>query len=376
MARRAKGEGQRTREGKYFRYELRVGGRRVVRKAASKEELDRKIREVKQQLENQGFVPSGSDRLLFGEAYELWLQTKIQPRCSPRTLESYRSVLTVHLHPLVKKPLDRIRPDEIQRIELDLESSNKIRTAAYVVSVCSRFFNWCKRQQFVTRNPAEFVDKPPEPKPETRAMDFREIATVLNACETAFTSGQFRYYPVILFCLNTGLRISEALGLRWQADLSPSGNRTVSVVRQLARTESGWELRPTKWHSERQLALNADAQDSIKLAWEQAKTDRTAAREAYQENLFVFANEVGEPAHRSAVYHGFVRVQRAAGIEKPFTVHELRHTFLTHLARSQPLQVAKAIAGHRRLATTERYLKALQEDVLSATAGFTLREIK
>jgi len=55
------------------------------------------------------------------------------------------------------------------------------------------------------------------------------------------------------------------------------------------------------------------------------------------------------------------RVGRASG--ERFSLHVLRHSFVTHLLRSHvPLHVARDLAGHSKIRTTERYLAVFDEE--------------
>jgi integrase len=56
------------------------------------------------------------------------------------------------------------------------------------------------------------------------------------------------------------------------------------------------------------------------------------------------------------------KVARASGV--PFTAHALRHSFITHLLRSDvPLHIVKDLAGHKDVATTLGYLRVFDEDL-------------
>jgi len=55
------------------------------------------------------------------------------------------------------------------------------------------------------------------------------------------------------------------------------------------------------------------------------------------------------------------RIRRASGIR--FTLHGLRHSFVTELLRSGvPIHVAKELAGHTTITTTAGYLRVWDED--------------
>lgn len=56
------------------------------------------------------------------------------------------------------------------------------------------------------------------------------------------------------------------------------------------------------------------------------------------------------------------RVRQASGV--PFTAHMLRHSFITHLLRSEvPIHITKELAGHRDIATTLGYLRVFDDDL-------------
>lgn len=56
------------------------------------------------------------------------------------------------------------------------------------------------------------------------------------------------------------------------------------------------------------------------------------------------------------------KVRQASGI--PFSAHMLRHSFITHLLRSDvPLHITRELAGHKDIATTLGYLRIFDEDL-------------
>ncbi|MBZ0173639.1 MAG: tyrosine-type recombinase/integrase, partial [Phycisphaerales bacterium] len=58
-----------------------------------------------------------------------------------------------------------------------------------------------------------------------------------------------------------------------------------------------------------------------------------------------------------------------AGIDRPVTVHSLRHTFATRLRRKTgDLRIVQVALGHRQLATTEVYAHVGGEEVRRAVS--------
>ena len=69
----------------------------------------------------------------------------------------------------------------------------------------------------------------------------------------------------------------------------------------------------------------------------------------------VLINRKGEPLTQKVVQATVARVARRAHVEPG--VHILRHTFCSHLAmRGAPARAIQELAGHKDLATTQRYM--------------------
>ena len=79
-----------------------------------------------------------------------------------------------------------------------------------------------------------------------------------------------------------------------------------------------------------------------------------------------FRSNRGRLSSRQAQYR-FKAVLAAAEIQRPLTVHSLRHTFATRLReRTGDLRIVQAALGHRHLGTTEAYAHASEVDVRRA----------
>lgn len=158
---------------------------------------------------------------------------------------------------------------------------------------------------------------------------------------------------LVRFLLYTGLRASEALALRWrETDLDAQ----VIIVRR--NVSAGTIVDSPKGGSTRVVAL---AQVAVELL----RTMRNRPDFTLQDDL-VFAGRLGERMDISSFRKRYKAAARAAGL-RPVKLHGLRHASGSLLARhASPAQVSGHL-GHRKLATTDRYVHARVTDGLRAS---------
>lgn len=113
----------------------------------------------------------------------------------------------------------------------------------------------------------------------------------------------------------------------------------------------------TKGDSARTVLLNAQAQAELSIYLQFRKT----------QNLHdaLFRSRVGKRFSANSLCQVFLRIYDAAGLDRA-TSHSGRRTFITNLAhKGVNVRVLAALAGHRSISTTQRYIE-LNENVLRA----------
>jgi integrase len=234
------------------------------------------------------------------------------------------------------------------------------RTAHYMRMVLGLVFAQAKAEGLIGLNPATRLSVPALGTPGKRVLNDAEVKKLIAYRGT-------RFAPLFAMMLATGLRVSEALALTEQ-DVSDD---IITISRQLLWRKKGeWELTILKTTAaKRTIPLSAVSRDALTRTRTQGDKDKAAAKDGYTSDGLLFASESGKPMTQSNVH----RALRSALSElkiPPASVHDLRRTFLTRLARveSRP-QVVKAIAGHTSLATTMQfYIVSNTEDESKAVA--------
>jgi integrase len=336
------------------------GGRYVVRYRAGGKSRKAFARTLAEAREIQGKYRhdrrSGeASREPFEEYARRWIDN-YQGRTSRGLREStradYRHAIEAHAIPhFGRMRLREIRPRDVkdyaQAVSAKGLSANTVRLAlAPVKALLATAFE----EGDLPANPAAGLRNlipngtPPEEEGErAKALSEEEAAKLV-----ASVAAEWRL--LVAFLIESGLRISEALALRW-SDLD-LGRRRVKVRRRLYRGAYG---PPKTKHGRRDVPLSKGMARDL---W-QARKDRKAA-----DGEPVFADATGEPLDRDTVTRALRAGAKAAGV--PWcSLHTLRHTCASILFRRglNPKQVQAWLGHHAASFTLDTYVHLLDDDL-------------
>jgi len=143
--------------------------------------------------------------------------------------------------------------------------------------------------------------------------------------------------------LDTGLRLSDGLDLRWDS---------VSFDENLIRTVTRKKNRPV-------IVPLSDAVRGMLL--------ELRSRPVISDRVFL--DEDGKPLTKEKVSRKFALAKAIAGIARRLRIHDLRHTYASSLTSSGVnLKVVSDLLGHTDIATTARYARG-DRRVLDDVAG-------
>lgn len=244
--------------------------------------------------------------------------------------------------------------------------------------VVSAIFTYGQREDTfkLPANPAAASDKRREAPPT--ALDFFEPEEVELLARTAAEGGHRRplgnagddeiaarcaedaqdaeLFRVLAY---TGLRIGEALALRW-SDADLPGRRLI-VQRAVSATVEG----PTKAWQVRYVPLADPPHDA--LARLRARGDFTSRDD------YVFRGRTGGRLDVSALRKRYHAARKAAGL-RHVKLHGLRHGAGSLVARQSDAVFVQHFLGHSKMSTTERYMhaKSRHEDVERLNRAFQI----
>ncbi|MHB8993717.1 MAG: tyrosine-type recombinase/integrase [Armatimonadota bacterium] len=211
----------------------------------------------------------------------------------------------------------------------------------------SLFYEWLRERGYVQHNPVERVKKIREPRRLIPVLTETQVAALLQQPNRDTFLG-IRDYCFLLLLLDTGMRLSEGLGLRL-ADINLEED-TVTVL--------------GKGNKERRLALSPRLLMDLKPYLRKRAAALTAL--GLPDARWVFPNDVGGRLTPKAVQQRLKLYGKAAGISGVrVSPHTLRHTYAVNFVRSggDPFTLQK-ILGHSSLDTSRRYCELADEDVL------------
>ena len=186
----------------------------------------------------------------------------------------------------------------------------------------------------------------------------RKIPEVLTATEQEaflaqpnprYLTGQ-RNRVMLRLMLDTGLRLSEMIHIRWQ-DIDLNSGKV------MVRQGKGAKDR-TLWTGEENLS-------------ELVKWQERQEAECTGQASVVFSTKKGGKLNPAYVQRMVNRYAVNAGILKHVTPHTLRHTFATDLYRETTnIRLTQKALGHSNLATTQIYTHIVDEELEGALKSF------
>lgn len=214
-----------------------------------------------------------------------------------------------------------------------------------------------------------------------------------------------RYYPLIMTCLSTGARISEALGLTW--DDIDFKNKIISINHQTKyRKVNGkiqWTAGKTKWSTNKKQNIRLiPVHDDIINILKKHKQDTYRFSKASDFKVYTIPNEKNAFGLKP-YYSNFVFINSEGKLFTPNTInrtlesitkrynkykndeavmlphfssHVLRYTFATRNAENKmDCKVLQALMGHKNIATTMDIYNKVSEQRKIQEVGSTVSPI-
>lgn len=260
-----------------------------------------------------------AERTTFAEIIERYI-SEVLPTMRGGSADLIR-LKALARRPIAKLNMVSLTPQKIaqhrdERLK-EVAPATVIRELSYFSSIIS----YARKEWGINiNNPVALVARPRGPQGRSRILDDMEITRLLDALNPTGRKSIWMQ-PLVKLALETAMRRSELLGLRWE---------NINLGRQTIF------LQLTKNGTSRTVPLSTHA-------------IRTLSEMPRNLNGRVF------PINHAAVSANFDRARKRAAIQN-IRFHDLRHTAITKLAEKLPnLIELSAVSGHKSLAMLKRY---------------------
>ena len=261
---------------------------------------------------------------------------------------SYKSQIKNHIKPaLGAVQLSALHAHTVQRCVNGLEGYAPA-TVRQAYKVLHNALEKAVELDYIPRNPAAKCTLPRMEQKEIKPFDDEQTAALLQTVK----GGRLEY--IVRVALFTGLRMSELLGLTWDAVDFDKG--MIAINKQLARPEhrkAGLFISP-KSGKARTITPAASVFAALKAQRRRQIENQLRAGTLWDNaHNLIFTNETGGPLCQHSVTDWFSAAAASAGLEGA-RFHDCRHTYAVNAIR----------AGDN--------IKAIQSNLGHATAAFTL----
>ena len=310
---------------------------------------------------------------LFSSFMELRTDLKETTRCN------YICLYDKHVRSVIGyKKLNKVRFTDIQRLYIDMVQSHnlKISTVQSVHSIVYQLFDSAVMDCIIRVNPSANVLKSLKKMfnaeqdkrhalsedEQARFIDFVYSNRVYSRWGTLFT-----------VLLGTGMRIGEALGLRWcDCDFEKNVISVNHALLYKEREKDGiYEYRisePKTQAGKRLIPMFKDVRDALLKEKGRRRHPSLEPFEVDGYTDFVFLNNNGKVFTPGAVFGAIQNITNIYNREEfflaekdnrepcylpKFSAHILRHTFCTRMCENEPnIKIVQDVMGHRNIRTT------------------------
>lgn len=314
--------------------------------------------------------PDPGQKITLKDYAAKWL-VHMEGRLRPGPMLGYRLIVNNHLVPA----LGHLRLADLTRAHVkDLMAGKQAaglsrRTASNIHSVLHNLLAEAIEDGYLFANPAAsrrgrslgLTQK--ERSGNVKAMDEAQLRGFLQATARSLPDRAL-LFRLLAF---TGLRLGEALALRWE-DVDQAGKH-LSVRRSWSRRR----IQEPKTHTSlRDVALAPGLLEE--LAHADAGTKARALAAGGPRPPWIFTSRAGGPAHHGRIDADFKIALAGAGLSSHFTPHCLRHTFASlHLQAGESIYWVSRQLGHASIRiTVDLYGRWLPPGNLEAAARLEL----
>lgn len=269
------------------------------------------------------------------ESFKLWMKSK---RYSPNIISTYKDNLRLFLRYYSHKAVSDITNEDLIKFNNHYIMANYLSASFQnqVVNAVKLFFSTIENKKL---NP-ELVHRPKREKLLPNVLSKEEVKLILGA------PGNIKHKAMLSLIYSCGLRCGELLRLKPEHIDSKRG---VLIIKQ------------SKGRKDRIAPLSDKIVDLLRAYFM-----------VWRPKQYLFEGQIaGEEYDERSLQNVLKQSLRKANINKPVTLHWLRHSYATHLLENgTDLRYIQEILGHSSSKTTEIYTHVSTKSIQKITSPF------
>lgn len=381
-----KGEVQRASDKRYmYTYTDPLGRRKFIYANDLAELREKEKKLIKDQLDGLDLYVAG--KATVNDTFDRYLSTKFKLRDTTRSNYIYMYDKYVR-DTFGRKKIAEVKYSDVLQFYIYLLNKEGLAlgTLDNINTLLHPTFELAVRDEIIRKNPSDGAMKEATKETE-KSKGVRKALTIPQ--QRAFMDYIanhpvfYHWWPTFTVLLGTGLRIGEALGLRWE-DLD-FDKKIISVNHSLVYYPIG-DSRSSEQHISlpkteagiRTVPMLETVRDAFLMEREEQEENGFNQTVIDGMSGFVFVNRNGGVPNPQTINRTIKRISHSYNSEEiirakkerrepiilpDFSCHHLRHTFCTRLCEKESnLKVIQAIMGHRDIQTTmDIYAEATEE---------------
>ena len=339
-------------------------------------------KEVRQKLAQAvAAIDSGTytapQRMTVGQWLDIWTAEYLGD-IKPKTVESYQCQIKNHIRPAMGAiKLDVLDAHTIQKFynRLSVGKDGKPGLSPKSVKIVHGVLHKALQQAveigYIRVNPANACKLPRAEKPEIKPLDNDAMASFIKAIQG------HRFETIYLTMLFTGMRRGEICGLTWDCVDLERGTILINKQLQNVQGQPGeFHLVSTKNSKGRTITAAASVVQLLRRHRTQQIQDRLKAGSLWEDNGFVFCNELGGHLSPNTIYHNYKRIVASIGLPDA-RLHDLRHSYAVAALRAgDDIKTVQGNLGHHAAAFTLDVYGHVTEEMKQASADRMEKYIK
>lgn len=267
--------------------------------------------------------------------FTYWLRSK---RYSESTIHTYTESLSTFLKYFNQKSIQEITNDDVIKFNNEYVIARNLSASFQnqVVNAIKLFFKTIELKSMET----DRIHRPKNPKLLPNVLSKEEVKLILNA------HGNIKHKAMLSLIYSCGLRCGELLRLKPE---HIDSKRNVLIIKQ------------AKGRKDRIAPLSIKIVEMLRAYYS-----------IYKPTIYLFeGKEKKEPYDERSLQNVLKQAVAKVGINKPVSLHWLRHSYATHLLeQGTDLRYIQEILGHSSSRTTEIYTHVSTKSIQNVMSPF------